>query len=190
LAEGWAITGAPPVVETAWGRGMDFDGTNDFISCTSTDNMIDFTGDFSFEAVINPELIAGGAKYILMQGVFNASGIIFALTAGGAIDFYTSQGGAFQNTRSNNVVVIDTLQHLLITRSGNDATLYRNGVELAQALTGVHVNPVASANPYRIGVEAGGGSRFNGIIESVRAYGRELSQADVSYIYNSYIGAL
>lgn len=80
--------------------------------------------------------------------------------------------------------------HVVITY--NDVTragfIYINGVDTVAVVVDGGGNMAANANEWSWGRRTGGGFEFEGWLDECRVWGRELSQAEVTELYNAGVG--
>jgi len=180
LAHLCTVTGA------TWGTtGRYFDGS-DLIDL-GTNSVLDLTGSFSLCVWLNPDNLIN-PRYVYGKDSFQTAGILLGLTTVGAIDFYTSQDSAFQQTKSSNgVIAAATWAMVGVSREGTDVKLYKNGVVQTEATSGVHQNPASSAHSSILG--AGGDLEANKFLGSIGEFwlysGKVLAASEFQNIYDN-----
>jgi hypothetical protein len=75
-----------------------------------------------------------------------------------------------------------TWMHVAVTFDGTKSTLYINGVEDNSVIYASPVGIIANTSPVQIG-SRGGSNRWSGTLDDIRLYGRALSAAEVSDLF-------
>ena len=175
------------------GQGFSLDGVNDYAEAP-TNNVV--TGPMSITAWVRQDTMAGT---IISKYNSNASHISWALyyTSGG-LRFVVSQNG-------NNPRFVDTVnvvstpgvfRHVAATFDANAATqrmkIYVDGQEVPVSLgagSPIVTSIFNSGTNVRIGtfIDSSGGpvNFFDGILDEVQLYSRELSAAEIQNIYST-----
>ena len=185
------------------GNAFTFNGTNAYVSLPRTTNEFDFTGDFSISVWIKPT--ANSANYKILQNFYGTSttnryGYILYLQSG-RVRFATYKGNtgalsASNIAQSSTVISSNTWYHIVITKTlGSALKMYINGV--LQTLTVIEgdlsFTPVySSLNQVNIGSTFNNGLRgdyFNGQIDALNIWQKELTQSEITELYNSGNGA-
>ena len=151
-------------------------------------NILDYTfQDFSLEFIINTNSLAN-VPCLANKGTANINGYSCFLQGDGRISIVTSQAAANQATHSAvGTIAVTQWNHILFARSGATYRIYKNGIETAYSVVGVHINPVTSANDFYTGhYIAGAGNDLNGRILRYRSWNRALGAAE---IYERYIAS-
>jgi hypothetical protein len=175
------------------GKAFTFDGVNDFVQLPN--DSLNLTGDFTISMWVN--FLNLSATYQILLSSYKAGG-----TYGTGFAIYRSSGGDlqfefknFSNLNQYNIrgfiPQVNTWYHLTFVRkSSSYSNIYINGV--LQIVGDYHPNDsVKTMNPtYQSGqiVQIGShnSSLFSSIkIDSLTAYQKELTQAEVTELYNS-----
>jgi hypothetical protein len=159
---------------------MVFDGTNDYM-VTSTAIPCNFgTGDFTVEVLIYPESFA---SYAHMVALPNQS--TFALKANisdGVIYYYDPAFSTYGST-SGWTLTLNQWNHVILTRSGNVAYAYLNGVPKGSK-TGFNTN---FSSTQIVNVGNGGVTEYTQKkIDVVKIYNRALTAQEVRQNYQQY----
>ena len=171
-------------------QGFNFDGVNDYYNWG---NVLDFDGStpFSFSIWLNPTSV--GNKNIINKwtGV-NTGYIIFFF--GGKIRFSLSNNNTTNTAKIETVDTYTTgMQHFVFAYDGSKSAsgmkIYRNGVLqtvsiLNDTLTGT-ISTTASFELGRINSALGW---YQGIIDEISVFERELTLSDAVELYNSGAG--
>jgi hypothetical protein len=171
-------------------QGFSFDGVNDYVDMG---NVLDFDGTtpFSFSFWLNPTSV-GNKNIINKWSGTNTGYIIFFLA--GKLRF------ALSNNITTNIARIETvdtyttgMQNFVFAYDGSKSAsgmkIYRNGVlqtvsVLNDTLTGT-ISTTASFELGRINSALGW---YQGIMDEISVFGRELTLSDAVELYNSGAG--
>ena len=168
-------------------QGFSFDGVNDYINFG---NVLDFDGStpFSFSFWLNPNSV--GNRNLLQKWTGSNTGWI--------IYFYNNKlEFALSSNRSNNWLGVRTnntyttgMQHFICTYDGSkDASginIYHNGVN--QSLTTFNntlTGSISTNASFEIGRFLSSVGWYNGIMDEVGVWDRELTPSEVTELYNS-----
>ena len=167
-------------------NGRYFDGVDDKIDCGNSEVLKFASEHFTLEAWIYPTSLANTPMLFDNSGY--VSGYMCYIGAGGAsgqVDFRTYQAGVKQTTSSAvGTIATNTWQHLVVTRSGATAKMFKNAQEVSYAATGTHIDPAAGSQNLTIGLLAGGNTNdFAGTIGEARIYNRALSVLEILHNY-------
>ena len=183
------------------GQAFTFDGVNDYVALP--DNSFNFTGDFSVSAWIYVSNLSG-EKYIISNVNGNAIGLNF----GWCFGLFNNQlsFGSYGNTiysawMSGDTLLLNTWYHVLVTKkSSQKPKFYINGNLSTSTLhpnsTGIDsTNPIYSSATYpniksAIGtyIYNNGSSSYaywNGKIDALNVWQKELTQSEITELYNS-----
>jgi hypothetical protein len=175
------------------GTAFQFNGTNAYVGLPRTSNQFDFTGDFSISVWIKPT--ANSANYKIFQNfygttVLNRYGYNLYLQ-NGLVRFATYANNT-NIANSSTAIVGNTWYHITITKTVSNAfKMYINGVLQTLTTTDGNIsnNPTYNAlNQVNIGSTFNNGSRtdyFNGQIDAVNVWNKELSASEITELYNS-----
>jgi len=197
-ASNGTLTGTPP----AWVTGkippsaLDFNGSNDYVSIPANSSIGNLISSFTLAAWVSLDTLAAGPIYhAIWDTAENPDGTGFALKirdTSGILEFTTK--GVFDYVSATASLTAGVWTHLAVVLDASfDATFFVNGVQkdtIANASPGVANTTQATF----IGASANNGatpSRYwwDGKIDDLRIYGRELSASDISFLYN-YDGSL
>ena len=181
-------------------RSLDFDGTDDFVGMGTGTLLFNRTDTFTFSvwvkmhqselSVIIGKAFNGGDfdGYMLWQ---NASGgkntLNFRLRKN------TSQLVQILSTSTFN---LNQWYHVAVTYDGSGANtglkLYVDGINQAGTRSGTLTQNLVwpePARPFNVGARMNGNLPFNGLIDEVGVFDSELSQTNITNIYNSGVPA-
>ena len=171
-------------------NGFSFDGVNDYVNFG---NVLDFDGStsFSFSFWVNPTTV-GNKNLIQKWTVLNEGYIIFLF--GSKLRFGLS------NNISTNVLRVETttsittsMTHITITYDGSKdvsgAKIYINGISdtlttLANTLTG----STSISDSFELGRNVSSIGWYNGIMDEIGVWNKELTPSEVTQLYNSGSG--
>jgi hypothetical protein len=177
------------------GRGLSFDGVNDWVTVTDiTASPLDLTTGMTIEAWVNPTAMAGWETVVLKERGAAGTGLLsYALYAHDG----APQGNGFagpagylrpapansttdQGVRqaSHTAIPLNAWTHIATTYDGASQRFYINGVLVA---TKAQTGSIAAGNqPLRIGGNNVSGEFFRGVIDEVRVYNRALAAAEIT----------
>jgi hypothetical protein len=183
------------------GQAFTFDGVNDYVALP--DNSLNFTGDFSVSAWIYVSNLSG-EKYIISNGNGNAFDVNTGWSFGifnNKISFWVYTGGlSYTGWLTNTTLSVNTWHHVSVTKKTSQSPLlYIDGVLSSNSLwnntMANSLNPVYTASTYlntksSIGVFRynNGSSAYaywNGKIDSLNVWQKELTQSEITELYNS-----
>ena len=172
------------------GFALHLDGVNDYAQIVDpgwgANEALNITGEMSIEiwaywenSGVDVDIICckGANTYQVETGAAANNSLLFTPAAGTTV---TSGLDTFPSNQWNHVVV--TWNDVAFT--GN---IYVNGVNTGAAVVGA--GPIAgNAANWFWGQGAAGANPFMGWLDECRVYGRELSQAEVTELYNAGVG--
>ena len=165
------------------GKGLDFDGVNDYVDCGS-DASLRITGDRTLSAWV--KLSAGtfpdASKYwtIINNGDYQDFGFTWRINgAYGRQYFRTNQAGAYTYRYSNTSLENNTWYHLAVVISSGTLTFYLDGVaDGGGAITA----QVPSTDPFLISHTP---LIFDGILDEIRVQNTALTANEIEVLYKS-----
>ena len=179
---------AEPAVTTSGeiADAQEFDGTDDYVDC-GNDSSLDFTSeDFTIGMWVKPGLSGDSYKGLFYRGYPAGDGYFFRIHSNGRIFFYTAQSGATQDSYSAiGVLTADETVHLVVTRSGAVAKIYKNASVLTLDYDASHVDPATCSRTVKIGADDSTYLPYDGLIDEVRVYNRALLPAEIKTSYES-----
>ena len=179
--------------------GTTLAGTGFSVSYTfsASNNKIDFsdiaalklTSALTISSWIYPITFGGGSAgriYDKWQSTFPQTGYSFFIdnnTGTDAIAFGTGWLISTSVARVNNVITLNTWQHVAVTFSGSACTFYKNGYSVG-TVTGITASVSGTVNAI-VGNNTGNVNNFDGKIDGLLIYSRGLSSSEISKIYTS-----
>lgn len=172
------LTGGP-----TWNnQSLSFNGVNDSIVVPDSTSWAFGTSDFSLSMWIKPTTVA---QYVFVSQYQDTNNRwIWFMEDATAMYFQNRTAGVLSPNESwTPNLTIGMWQHLVLTRSGNTWTVYKN----ASAVTGGSTD-TGSVGNHSGSLEIGSqnaASSFNGSIDDVRVYNRALSAQEVRTLYET-----
>jgi len=174
-----------PTYSSSNGGVIDFDGTDDFVSCNNILNFT-YTNPFTTEAWINWDggVQPNNAGHIIGKTYGNYRTFLLTNTNPGTISFRL--GLNIQTTTTTAIISPNTWYHVVSTWDPSTfiSKVYINGVESATS-TNTNNKWTFQGNNFQIGNSPGESYYFNGKIPIGRIYSKTLSSAEVLQNYNA-----
>ena len=170
------VTGATRSTTGRFGRALQFDGINDWVTVPDA-NALDLTTGITMSAWINPSAVGSAYRTVLMKE--QPGGLIYTLYAGEGTGkasghIFTS---AEQRATGTANTPVNAWTHLASTWDGTTLRLFVNGVQAGtRAVSGTLRT---STGVLRIGGTAVWSEWFAGRIDEVRVYNRALSVVEI-----------
>ncbi|MBD3248539.1 hypothetical protein GF336_00660 [Candidatus Woesearchaeota archaeon] len=176
------LNGIPSWISGKLGDGLDFDGSNDYVSLA--DDIIE-TGADSVCAWIYPTGWGEGWSSYGYGRIVDNGNFIFNINEENEYLQFSSDGASNSAYSGANSISLNTWHHVCATRdSSGDANIYIDG-----SLSGLSDQnsgtPAAGTSSVYIGDRSSGGRAFDGKIDEVSTWNRALSSLEVSQLYNS-----
>lgn len=164
--------------ETVKGLSGRFSGSNTGIAFGT---VVDFTGDKTFEAWVNPSTLVDD------DNIFYGSDVRLYLRAGTLTYRMVSNGSTAVNS-ANSSVVFNKWSHIIVTRTSTGVTnFYVNGV-LSGDADQVGGTPIAGGNLY-IGNNYNNARDYYGDIGTVKIYNSILTTSQINNLYAKFLKA-
>lgn len=164
-----------------WNQACSFAGnSSSYISCRST-STTNITGNFTIEAWINPNTLAGTSKGIISKGGFKGTALNYGmrLEPTGRIVVATN-GAARLRSKTTTTIPLNQWTHVAATFNFNTFVLYINGqIDSSANVGSAGVSPVSNADSLYIGL-SGSTTPFSGMMDEVRIWNRELSSIEIT----------
>jgi hypothetical protein len=176
-------------VGSPYGRALDFDGTNDYISIPNLGAVLD-GAKLTLSAWIYPRNIATTLYPRIIDRVYSGQFALYVeqSTPGYALSWaLCTIGGSTDHAgiEPPNTIVLNRWQHVAMTWDGVNVRTYVNGKLIETYGTHVSGGLLTSASEVRIGqrVDAGTNRAFDGQIDDVRIYNRALLFSEIAQLY-------
>ena len=153
---------------------------------------LDFTGDFTINMWVKPSAFST-AQLIGAYRDNNSGqtcGWYMGILSSGGVFYSESNGTSSKNLNSSNAIKLNTWSLITLTRTSTAIKLYVNG-SLVGTTTPTFSILYTSSNGFNtIGYQNYGSARFyfNGSIDEVGTWGRELNSTEILALYNSGTG--
>ncbi|MBI9018885.1 MAG: hypothetical protein JEZ07_16665, partial [Phycisphaerae bacterium] len=164
---------------------MDFDGSDDYIAIADDDSL-DFTGAFTVAAWVKTET-ATGYGYIVFKADTTTVDGYYIGKVNGKWQFVCAVDGTMPYVQSDNAPVADTWTHVLGRRLADGTMeLFIDGVKQTYNTASI-TGTINSTGGLYLGkdVEYQNDYEFDGIIDEVCIYNRDLSDSEVNLLYNT-----
>ena len=175
------------------GSAAGYFNGNDNSLTIGTQSVYDFTGPFTISMWINPASLNWPAG-ILAREINGNQGYLLVLYPynlhpnNPKLCIEANDGTENACVAGTGVVGVGVWSLLTTVYDGTNMSLYVNGTLSAQ--TASALNPPANNGSLVFGTpEQGGFGRFNGSLEDIRLYSRALSASQISFLYNTDVGA-
>ncbi len=164
------------------GGGLNFDGSDDYVSVPHHSDLDFTTGNFSVAFWAEPDTGQGTNTRVVSKGEFNASGWeIFC--GGGRVTLRTYQSGVRQEAYTNALDNDGARHHILVVRDGSTATFYIDGVPYANSGDNPS-DPDSNTSELRIAAyQISTSVGFTGGLDEIRVYGAALTPTEARYLY-------
>ncbi|MBS1793246.1 MAG: carboxypeptidase regulatory-like domain-containing protein [Acidobacteria bacterium] len=166
-------------------QAFDLDGIDDAFIVPHNDNQ-NISGSFSAEAWIYPRTFTNTFPYILNK--FNGTNRwLMAVTNSppyqNSLHVNIDDNSFFT---PNNSIALGRWSHIAFTYNAVNGTikLFVNGIPLTVTTAATHLTTSGSSAFY-IGNEAGNGRQFDGLIDEVKIYNRELTETEIQAVVNA-----
>jgi prepilin-type N-terminal cleavage/methylation domain-containing protein len=162
---------------TKIGCSVSLNGNNNSVSIGSP-SVMNFSGDITITAWINPDNIAGGTYRSIVGKRGSITNFEMTLNSStGALLWYN--GTAYQSTF---VPPLNKWTHVAGVISGTTLTLYADGKNIYS--TTISSGVLSTANPLSLGGTGNlNGQNFSGLIDGFRIYSKSLVASEIQNIY-------
>jgi len=163
-----------------WNQAASFTGSSSSYASVPNSGSLDITGSFTIEAWVNPASLSGASKGILAKGGSLGTSLKYAvrLNTAGRVSIITN-GAQRLISRISNPLTANNWTHISAAYNSSTSlfSIYINGI-LDTTSTVAGASPAANADSLFIGI-SGSSTPFNGKLDEVRLWNRELSSAEV-----------
>jgi hypothetical protein len=135
-------------------------------------------GTFSVSVWVKPTTLSSSwRRGIIVYESYLVSGYRLGFSNGGAPVFWTTESGGTLSVAGSQPLAVNAWNHLAVTYDSGQAYMYLNGTLIGSG-TGTYI---ASAAQMRLGAAVS--EYFDGSMDDVRVYNRELSADEVRKLY-------
>lgn len=185
------LTGGPTIAEGKLAQGLNFDGTDDYVSVADTAAFTQSALTVSFWK--KNTSVASNSSFLTKSSGSNRSWSVQTLDAGRNIQFITSSSSVSESeygVTPNGVMAVNQWHHVVCVFNGAGSTnaermqIYINGIAQSITFTGtIPATLVNNTQAVTIGGK-GGVAGFLGFMDEVRIYNRALSAGEAKGLYD------
>jgi hypothetical protein len=181
-----------------FGNALVFDGVNDYVNAGNSSNLKNRgTSNFTVEGWVKGAPNNNGGYIISTRqtNIGTEAGLGLALATDGKFNIYFSDGSAYRLFLSGNGNFADGGWHQFVTtfNRNENMTIYRDGVYDNTSSISAQQGSIISSSNFYIGAANSGGtsvnSFFNGTIDEVQIWNRELTRNEISILYQNNMEA-
>jgi hypothetical protein len=172
-----------------YGKALQFDGQNDWVTVNDSDSL-DLTTGMTLEAWVFPQApLAGGSgrTVIAKESPEGAAYNLYANNENNQPIATFDDGSNRHALPGPNQLPVNQWSHLVATYDGKVGRIYVNGIKVAEGEESSLIEP--SNGVLRIGGSDNWGAFFKGYIDEVRIYNRALTAAEVQKDMKTAISA-
>jgi Concanavalin A-like lectin/glucanases superfamily/Pectate lyase superfamily protein len=162
------------------GKGLSFDGTNDYVSVPDDDSL-DITDAVTLSCWVKFTQLGTGRQKVVYKGNNTQTSVNYSLGkyewANKAEFFFMAGGGTTTRLISSTLLSTGHWYHLAATYDGATARLYINGVQ--DASTSVTGTLDTNGNVLQLG-RIDGGDYLNGVADEIQVYDEALSGDEIA----------
>jgi GH43 family beta-xylosidase len=186
-ARNGTLVNGPTFVTGRVGQAVNLDGSNDYVNLPT--GIISTLSNFTVASWVKLDTTGswrrifdfgtGTSVNMFLVPQSSSSTVRFAIT--------TSGNGAEQQLNATPVLPTGTWKHVTVTKSGNTATLYVDGVQVAQS-TNMILGPSSLGNTNQNWIgrsQYSGDAYLDAQIDEFRIYNRALSTAEILVLFQN-----
>ncbi|MFZ1626983.1 MAG: LamG domain-containing protein [Candidatus Moraniibacteriota bacterium] len=177
------LTNGPAITEGKLGQGLNFDGSNDYVS--TADYSFTSAQPFTMSAWFKTDSVSGN------QVVFakpNPNWEYSMKITGSTLTFiyWVTDASAAISLSAPSALVVGQWYFVTVTHDGSSAYMYVDGVSVASdtSTSGTYQNRTDNLQ-IGSGYFNGNSAFFDGVIDEVRIYNRALSAGEIQSLYNA-----
>ena len=181
-----SINGATRTTTGKFGRGVSFDGVNDFVTIADSASL-DLARGMTIEAWVNPTSTSGSRTAVFKENraAGHQSYSLYATASSSKPAAEVATGGSYTTLNSSQTIPANTWTHVAASFDGTTLRIYRNGVQVgSRALSG---SLVSTGDPLKIGGNAVWSEWFKGQIDEVRVWNVARTASQVAADMNAAI---
>ncbi len=172
-------------VDSPRGKALSFDGGTDEYVNAGHGSSLEFTGDITISAWINPSFLADYDMFIGKYTSSTDTGYDIGVMSNGSLTPIFRDGSHVEQFSTVGLIQTGVWQHIVVTQQASDCSvrIYRNGVR-DSVLTSQPCFDDASGYDLSIGSRNNSvNNHFPGSVDEVRLYNRILSQDEIMDLY-------
>ncbi|MBK7160131.1 MAG: LamG domain-containing protein [Ignavibacteria bacterium] len=161
-----------------WNQAASFAGTQTSYASVPNSSSVNITESFSIEAWVNPSNIAN--KGVIAKGGSLGTTLRYAIRITSSRVVLITNGGPRLSSKSTSLIPVNTWTHISATYNSGSGNfnIYINGI-LDSSSVVAGAAPIANTDSLYIGI-SGASTPFNGKLDEVRLWNRELTAAEVN----------
>ena len=161
-----------------WNQAASFAGTQTSYASVPNSSSVNITGSFSIEAWVNPSNIAN--KGVIAKGGSLGTTLRYAIRITSSRVVLITNGGPRLSSKTTSLIPVNTWTHISATYNSGSGNfnIYINGI-LDSSSVVASAAPIANTDSLYIGI-SGASTPFNGKLDEVRLWNRELTAAEVN----------
>ena len=161
-----------------WNQASSFAGTQTSYASVPNSSSVNITGSFSIEAWVNPSNTAN--KGVIAKGGSLGTSLRYAIRITSSRVVLITNGGPRLSSKSTSLIPVNTWTHISATYNSGSGNfnIYINGI-LDSSSVVAGAAPTANTDSLYIGI-SGASTPFNGMLDEVRLWNRELTAAEVN----------
>lgn len=166
-------------------------GTTDYVEFGSAGNLTSIQTSGSVSCWIYPTRVTGTEQIFISKQRWydDINGFNIQINTTGTISAYLANGSTEKGyTLSNSVVAVNNWYHIVFTWNGATTTGYVNNVKRTGNPVSQVVSPIMNAYKLTVGRDNSPNYYFQGKIDEIGIWDREITAAEVSSLYNSSSG--
>lgn len=177
------------VAQLYWNQSCNFAGNTTSYVRVENSASVNLTGSFTLEAWVYANTLSGSSKGIMAKGTSLGTNLRYGIRLLNSGRFTINTSGSTRLTsRSASAITAQKWNHISTTynSSTNTFRIYLNGVLDTSAVVAA-ASPPSSTDSLFIGI-SGTSTPFNGQLDEVRVWNRELNSSEVSDYMRTSLG--
>ena len=163
-----------------------FDGTDDYVTAGTTSALDFYNSDYSYSFWVYYHGVGEDGNGGTIIGRYSGgAGFLIYYKSVGADSGFMIQEDADTWTQVSSLTA-DVWTHIVVTKSGNTRTLYKNSVSAGTDDHGAYTQNLTAE--FEIGIYGETNQGLNGAVDEVGVWNRALTQAEINTLYNGGSG--
>ncbi|MEO8664603.1 MAG: LamG domain-containing protein, partial [Ignavibacteria bacterium] len=169
-----------------WNQAAQFSGSALCYVSVPNSSSVDLTGSFSIEAWVNPA--NNFNKGVISKGGLLGTSLKYGIRINGSRVVIHTNGAPRLSSKTTSLIPVNTWTHIASTynASTNEFRIYINGVLDSSSIV-AGAAPTTNTDSLYVGI-SGASTPFNGKLDEVRLWNRELSSAEAGNYFRSTLG--